>query len=72
MVGFAFLLSFSTLIHSVGNNLGEMLFMQKNTTLKWKKYTYNGSIYYDGRETITFYDNELKKIILFKKKEIKQ
>jgi len=72
IMGLLFLLSFSALIPSVGYALGESLLMQKNTILKWKKYTYNGNIYYDGRETLTFYDYELKKTILFNKKEIKQ
>jgi len=70
IVAFLFLLSFSTLIHNIGYSIAEVVLMEKETTIKWKKYTYHGDIYYNGRETITFYDNELKKIILFNKKEI--
>jgi hypothetical protein len=70
-VGFLSLLALSTLIHSVGYSVGEMMFMTKNTTLKDNKYSYNGDIYYVGRKQITFYDYELKKIILLNKKELK-
>ncbi|MEA2091644.1 MAG: hypothetical protein U9O83_04660, partial [Campylobacterota bacterium] len=69
IVGLLFLLSLSTLIHSVGNSLGEMIFMKKNVTYKDARYSYVGDVYYNGREKITFYDYELKKIILLNKKE---
>ena len=44
--------------------------MQKNVTLKNKKHIFIGDIYYDGRSGITFYDYELKKTILLKKKDL--
>jgi len=72
VIGFLSLLALSTLIHSVGYSLGEMLFMTKNTTLRDSRHEYHGDIYYDGRKQITFYDYELKKIILLNKKELKQ
>ena len=46
--------------------------MKKNITYSDGKYNYVGDVYYDGREKITFYDYELKKIILLDKKELKQ
>jgi len=46
--------------------------MKKNVTLKDKKYSFHGDIYYKGRKFITFYDYELKKVILLKKKDLKQ
>jgi len=67
-----FLLSFSTLFHQVGYSAGEMLFMQKNVILKNSRHKFIGDIYYDGRDVITFYDYELKKIILLNKKELIQ
>jgi len=71
VIGFLSLLALSTLIQSIGHKLGQDLLMTKNTTLKDSKYTYHGDIYYDGRKQITFYDYELKKIILLNKKELK-
>ena len=63
-------ISVSTLVPSVGHSLAELFFMQKNVSLKNEKHTFYGDIYYKGRGTITFYDNELKKIIILNKKEL--
>ena len=61
-----------TLIEPIGNSVGEMILMKKNVTLNDKKYTYQGAILYNGRTEITFYDDELKRIILLNKKDLKQ
>ena len=71
VIGFLSILALSTLIHGIGNILGENMFMTKNVTFQDDRYTYHGDIYYDGRQQITFYDYELKKIILLNKKELK-
>jgi len=67
-----FFLVLLTLFEDIGNSVAKKILMKENVTIKWKKYTYNGDIYYNGREIITYYDYELKKIILLNKKEIKQ
>ncbi len=72
VIGFLFFISLSTLIPSIGHALGEMFYMKKNVTYNDNRYTYVGDVYYDGRAKITFYDYELKKIILLDKKELKQ
>jgi len=70
IIGLLFLAALLTLIPSIGHALGEMFFMKKNVTFKDSRYTYTGDVYYNGRNKITFYDYELKKIILLKKKEL--
>jgi hypothetical protein len=65
-----FLLSASTLIAPIGKMAGEMLLMQKNITLKTDKYSYHGDLLYKGRKDITFYDYELKKVIILPKEKI--
>jgi len=72
VLGFFFILSLSSLIPSVGYNIGEAIFMQKNVTLHNKKFSFVGDIYYIGRDKITFYDKELKKVIQLQKNEIKE
>ena len=72
ILGIMFLLVSLTLIRDIGNEVAKMLLMKKNVTIKWKKYTYNGDIYYNGRENISFYDYELKRIILLNKKDIQK
>jgi len=72
ILGTLFFLVSLTLFSGIGNSIGQTMLMTKNTTLKWKTYTYKGDIYYDGRDVITFYDYELDKIILLNKKEMKK
>ena len=59
-----------SLIKPIGKSIGESLLMTKNITLQDTKHTYIGDIYYDGRKNITFYDHELKKVIILDKKRL--
>ena len=70
-LGILFVLVSSTLIPSIGHKVGEMMLMKKDVTYKNAKYTFKGDAYYIGRKNITFYDYELKKIILLDKKELR-
>jgi len=65
-----FILSLLPLIPSVGEGVAKAMLMQRNATLHVGKYTYNGDIYYNGRKTIYFFDNELNKMLKFKKEDI--
>ena len=56
-----------TLIKPIGKSLGEAILMQKNITLYDTKHSYTGNSYYNGRKKITFYDYELKKVIILEK-----
>lgn len=72
LVGLMFALSFSTLIHPIGHSVAQMMLMSKDQILKNKRHTFVGDIYYNGREKVTFYDYELKKIVILNKKELIQ
>jgi len=69
-ISLLFIVSLSTLYPSIGYALGKKMFMQKNITLNDKRNFFVGDIYYEGREIITFYDYDLKKTILLKKKDL--
>ncbi len=66
------LFTLSALIPIVGHAIGESLLMQKNVQLHDQHHTYVGDIYYNGRKTITFYDNEIKKVIILQKNKLKE
>ncbi len=70
IIGTLFLLSASTLIPPVGAYVGELLLMEKNISLTTDKFTYHGDLLYNGRKNITFYDYELKKVIILPKNKI--
>jgi len=61
---------FITLIPSIGELVGEKLLMKKGITLYTHKFSYHGDLYYNGRKNITFYDYELKKVIIIDKNKI--
>ncbi len=65
------IIGLSTLIQSVGHDVGKIMFMKKNVTYKDSKHTFYGDVYYDGRTTIHFYDNELQRMIILQKDLIK-
>ena len=69
-IGVMFILSFSTLLPPVGKAVGEMMLMKKNTIITTNKFSYHGNIYYNGRKTVTFYDDTLKKVIILNKNKI--
>lgn len=69
-IGLMFTLAFSTLISPIGYSVGEMILLQKNKKLQNTRHTFIGDIYYDGRDTITFYEYELDKIIILNKKDL--
>jgi hypothetical protein len=71
VIGGCMILALSSLIQPIGNKIGSMILMSKNITLHDDKYTYKGDIYYNGREKISFYDYEIKKIITLDKKDLK-
>ena len=71
VLGILFFIAALTLIQPVGYKLGEMILMTKDTTLKDKKDTYIGDIYYNGRTKVTFYDYNLKKVISLDKNRLK-
>ncbi|MEN4045430.1 MULTISPECIES: hypothetical protein [Sulfurimonas] len=71
VIGSLFVLSFATLIPPIGKSIGEMMLMKKNITLKTDKFFYHGDLYYDGRKNVTFYDYELKKVIILDKNKIR-
>ena len=70
IVGFLFLLVSTVFIPPIGKSVGEIILMQKNIILKDKRYTYIGDSYYNGRKSITFYDYQLKKVIILDKKRL--
>jgi len=57
--------------YDVGNYIGKILLSKTDVRLKAGRYEYHGDILYIGRKDITFYDDDLKKTIVFKKENIR-
>jgi len=67
---FMFILTSSSLIPKVGYEIGKALLMKTNVTYKEVRYSFTGDAYYNGRKDITFFDYELKKVIILHKKDL--
>lgn len=60
-----------TLIPPIGKAVGGALLIQKDQTLHDSRYSYHGDIYYEGRQSIYIYDDELQELINLSKKELR-
>jgi len=58
-------------IPDIGFYMGQMMFEKQNKIIQEGKYTYVGKTVYEGRDTIWFYEDELKKIIEIQKQDVK-
>ncbi|QFR48907.1 hypothetical protein FJR48_03895 [Sulfurimonas lithotrophica] len=65
------ILAILPLFEPLGKSLGEAMFMKKGISYKDSRFNFYGDVYYDGRKNITFYDYELQKMILLKKKDLR-
>lgn len=70
ILGSLFLVVLLSLIPYIGYNVGKIILMKQNVTYQDARHTFNGDAYYDGRKTITFYDYELKRVIILQKKDL--
>jgi len=59
-----------TQIPDIGFYMGQMMFEKQNKIIKEGEYTYVGKTVYEGRDTIWFYEEELKRIIEIEKSKI--
>ncbi|RUM64960.1 MAG: hypothetical protein DSZ03_03470 [Sulfurimonas sp.] len=59
------------IIPAWGEQAAKMVFMKPKQRLFDGRHIYHGDIYYDGRNEIYMYDNDLQRIITITKKDIK-
>ena len=64
------IISIAPLFSTLGESLGKSMFMKKDISYRESKHNFHGDVYYDGRTTIHFYDDELKRIIILQKDKL--
>jgi len=72
ILGTLFSMASLALIPAIGQAVGSAMLMSEDETLMDDRYTYHGSIYYEGRSFYYFYDDELQKFITLDKKDLKK
>ncbi len=60
------------LIPPVGNSLGKMVLMETDQTIYDSRHRYSGDVYYDGRDYIWIFDDELQQLVKLPKADVKQ
>lgn len=60
-----------TQIPNIGFYMGQVMFEKKNKIIQEGKHTFVGKTVYEGRNTLWFYEDELKKIIEIQKQDVK-
>lgn len=61
-----------TLAPPIGRAVGSIILLKKDQTLHDARYSYYGDVYYDGRDTVYIYDNELQEMLNLSKKDLKK
>ena len=72
LVSLLSIIAIAPLFSGIGESLGSKMFLKKDFTYQDAKHTFIGDVYYDGRTTIHFYDNDLQRIIILQKNNIKR
>ena len=71
-----FIISFAvvnlTQIPSIGKRTGEMMFAQANKVISSGRHVYIGTVVYEGRDRLWFYDDDLREIITIDKDKINE
>ena len=70
LAGLFGLVLIGTLLPSVGKMAGEIILMQKDQRVHDGRHPYRGDIYYNGRDDIYIFDEELQRLIRFSKQEL--
>ena len=66
------LLLLAMITPTLANYLAKIILVKEDTTIEAGRFLYIGDIYYDGRDSLYFYDKEIDKLVKIDKKEIKQ
>ena len=64
-------LPLATLFPQIGKQVGTALLQKQNVRYSNGKYIYKGTLYYEGRDRIVMFDDELQRLITLEKKELK-
>jgi hypothetical protein len=67
-----FAITLLVFIPSVGERVGADLFQEKDVRYQDGRYHYKGTLYYESRQKVTLFDEELQRLITLDKKDLSQ
>ncbi len=71
-LGILFAVTLLIYIPSLGEKVGAYMLQKKGVEYRDGRYTYKGTLYYDGRKKITIFDDELQRLITLNKKDLQK
>ena len=57
-------------IPPIGESIGAKLLQEQNIRYQDSRYIYKGTLYYEGRQNVTIFDDELQRLITLNKKDL--
>jgi len=69
-LGVLFAITLLVFIPSVGERVGATLFQKKDVRYYDGRYQYRGTLYYESRQNVTLFDEELQDLITLNKKDL--
>lgn len=70
VLGVLFGVTLLVFIPSVGERIGASLFQKKNVRYYDGRYQYKGTLFYESRQKVTLFDEELQRLITLNKKDL--
>jgi hypothetical protein len=71
-LGALFTITLLVFIPSIGERVGANLFQEKDVRYYDGRYQYKGTLYYESRQKVTLFDEELQRLITLNKKDLKK
>ena len=65
-----FFITMLVFIPSIGREVGAKILQKKDVRYQDSKFIYRGTLYYEGRQKVTIFDDELQRLITLNKKDL--
>jgi hypothetical protein len=65
-----FFITMLVFIPSIGREVGAKILQKKDIRYQDSKFIYRGTLYYEGRQKVTIFDDELQRLITLNKKDL--
>jgi hypothetical protein len=65
-----FIVTLLVFIPPIGEKIGAAMLQKKDIRYQDSRYIYKGTLYYEGRQSVTIFDDELGRLITLNKKDL--
>lgn len=72
ILGLLFAVTLLVYIPSVGERMGANMLQKENVRYHDGRFIYKGTLYYNGRHTVTLFDDDLQRLVTLNKKDLQE